>query len=82
MLNTIGHQNVSAISGVWLPQGDMTANYVSYANALGSGMSSEEAALSTFTGKMAARNGFSQVMQVQTDQHGIIRVIFQRPGGQ
>jgi len=53
--------NVLGIRGVWLGGGSMTSNFDSFRAAIASGFSPEEAALQTFTGEMAMRNGFPNV---------------------
>jgi hypothetical protein len=62
-LNAFG-PNVRGVRGTWLGGGDIADNFDSFKGLLSSGLSPEQAALGTFTGKMASRAGFSNVRVV------------------
>ena len=52
--------NVKGIRGKWLSgSGELQDNLDSFNAGIQSGLTPQEAALNTFTGKMAARNGFT-----------------------
>ena len=60
-MNAVG-SNVRGIRGKWLSgSGELQDNLDSFNAGIQSGLTPEEAALHTFTGKMAARNGFTNV---------------------
>jgi hypothetical protein len=68
---------VDGIRGTWIGGGSLSDNYDSYRTAVARGLSPEEAALSTFTGKMAFRNGFTRV-EVVSDAAEKLVVEFRR----
>ncbi|WP_412030565.1 polymorphic toxin-type HINT domain-containing protein [Deinococcus yunweiensis] len=70
---------VQQIEGYWMPGGDMADNFVSFNNALATGLSPEQAAMQTWTGKMAASKGFTQVIRVEVGERGVIQVLFGKP---
>jgi filamentous hemagglutinin len=70
--------NLVGIRGTWLGTGEMTSNYDAFQAALAAGASPEQAALQTFTGTMAARNGFTAV-NVVTNSVGKVVVEFTKP---
>jgi hypothetical protein len=59
MVNFFGRENVHGVLGKWLP--GLPDNLNSFNQLLRQGMTVEQAALGTFTGKMAARYGFTHV---------------------
>lgn len=67
--------NVKAILGNWGNSAGMADNYSSFQAAVQAGQSPEEAAFNSFTGKMAARWGFTNA-QVITDAPGKVQVLF------
>lgn len=58
-VNNFGTDNINAVAGKWVRA--MPSNLNTFNDLVRSGMSPEEAAASTFTGKMAARFGFTDV---------------------
>jgi hypothetical protein len=65
--------NVKGIRGDWAAGGDMSANFDSFTKAVQEGVAPETAALeNTFTGKMAARAGFTSVRIVSQDANSMI----------
>jgi hypothetical protein len=65
--------NVKGIRGIWFGTGEMTDNFVSFKDALKSGLPPEEAAFHTFTGHMAAKWGFTRATVVlNTDKKAVV----------
>jgi hypothetical protein len=58
-MNYFGVGNVKAIEGKWVAA--MPSNLITFNRLTSEGMSAAEAAAQTFTGKMAARYGFTKV---------------------
>ncbi|MEU6426024.1 hypothetical protein ABZ860_08975 [Microbispora sp. NPDC046973] len=58
-VNHFGVENISAIEGKWVPA--MPSNLNTFNQMVRGGMPLEEAAANAFTGKMAARHGFTNV---------------------
>ena len=56
--------NVAGIRGSWSDTRGLDTNYRQFQASTDAGLSTDAAALSTFTGQTAARNGFSQVQSV------------------
>jgi hypothetical protein len=71
--------NVKGIRGNWHGGGDIADNFNSYAKNIQAGMTEEQAALNTFTGKMAQRAGFSQVEVTPQTTSDAVEVVFTRP---
>lgn len=69
--------NVYTIRGTWLGGGELADNYLSFRAAIAAGLTPEQAALGTFTGKMASRAGFNNV-QIIENQAGRVVVNFTR----
>nr|WP_246382593.1 polymorphic toxin-type HINT domain-containing protein [Micromonospora jinlongensis] len=59
MMSFFGPSNVTAIEAKWIPA--MPSNLNTFNKLTGQGWSSESAAVETYTGKMATRNGFTKV---------------------
>lgn len=64
--------NVKGVRGMWKGGGDLADNFDAFKAALAGTATPEEAALKTFTGKMAAHAGFSKVKVVE---NGADRVV-------
>lgn len=64
--------NVKGVRGVWVGSGTLKDNFLTYKALIQAGKTPEEAAMGTFTGKMAVRAGFTKV-KVTTDE--ALRVI-------
>ena len=69
---------VQQIEGYWMPGGDMADNFISFNNALAKGLSPEQAAMQTWTGKMAASKGFT-VPVIKVGDRGQIIATFSKP---
>ena len=65
---------VIAVAGIWHSTSD---NYKEYWRLQGAGLSQEQAALGTFTGRQADHHGFSRVVSVE-DGGVPVRVRFER----
>jgi hypothetical protein len=65
--------NVKGIRGIWFGTGEMTDNFISFKDALKSGLPPEEAAFHTFTGHMAEKWGFTRATVVlNTDKKAVV----------
>ena len=64
--------NVKGIRGTWIGGGDIASNFDSFKAALNAGLSPEQAALATFTGKMSARAGFTKVTVIRNDARRVV----------
>ncbi|WP_437576463.1 hypothetical protein [Sorangium sp. So ce887] len=64
--------NVKGIRGTWLGGGDLASNFDSFGAALKSGLTPEQAAFKTFTGKMAYRAGFTRVKIVTNNARKVV----------
>lgn len=77
--NKLGSQ-VKHIEGYWMPGGDMSDNFDSFNSALARRLTPEQAAMQTWTGKMAAEKGFTVVTSVGVvGNEGVIHVVFSKP---
>ena len=75
-LNQDGIQ-VNSIRGAWL-QGTDSVNYSQYTQGIANGLAPEQAALNTWTGKLAQQYGYTQVQSVEQSS-GNIYALFARP---
>ena len=64
--------NVKGVGGNWLGTGSMTSNFDSFQAATRAGATPEQAALGTFTGKMSARSGFTNVRVVENTPKKVV----------
>jgi hypothetical protein len=82
-VNNFGVDNINAIEGKWIRA--MPSNLNTFNDLVRSGMSPEEAAASTFTGKMAARFGFTEVtitnMAGEPGAYTNVEALFSLPEG-
>lgn len=82
-VNNFGTDNINAVAGKWVRA--MPSNLNTFNDLVGSGMSPEEAAASTFTGKMAARFGFTDAsitsLSGEPGAYTDVQALFTRPGG-
>ncbi|MDT0347764.1 hypothetical protein [Streptomyces litchfieldiae] len=65
VMNHFGPENITAVQAKWVPA--MPSNLETFNSMVGVGMTPEMAAASTFTGRMAARYGFTEVGQISTE---------------
>jgi hypothetical protein len=73
-----GRDNIVGIRGTWLGSGELRDNFDSFQKALTAGASPEAAALQTFTGKMAMRNGLIKVAVITNTPSKVV-VEFTKP---
>jgi Pretoxin HINT domain len=82
-VNNFGADNINGIAGKWVRA--MPSNLNTFNDLVRSGMSPEEAAASTFTGKMAARFGFTDVsitsLSGEPGAYTDVQALFTRPAG-
>ncbi|WP_322755724.1 hypothetical protein [Frankia sp. Cas3] len=80
VMNHFGADNIVAIEGKWVSA--MPSNLNTFNEMVGSGMNLEDAAASTFTGRMAARYGFTGVRVVKATgdlgRYTNVQVLFTR----
>jgi hypothetical protein len=67
--------NVRGVRGTWLGVGDMHSNFDAFYQNLREGMSAEEAAVNTFTGRNAVRHGFTEVEVISYNETRV-QVVF------
>lgn len=83
-MEAIGHQ-ADGIRGKWLSGGELKDNLDSFNAGIQNLLSPEEAAKHTFTGKMAARYGFTEVeiekLEGKSGEYTRAQVLFKRPKG-
>ena len=72
-----GTENIEQIRGEWLDIRGISDNYDEYQLNIESGLTPEEAALATFTGRQAVRHGFTRVRSI-VETEGEVSVIFVR----
>ncbi|WP_280233428.1 methyltransferase domain-containing protein, partial [Nocardia cyriacigeorgica] len=76
-------QDVSSIHGAWKNDSGQDSNLVSFNAGVAAGLSPQDAALATWTGKMATRHGFSvaEVLHLEgpPGNHTTVAVSFTKP---
>jgi hypothetical protein len=79
MNGRLGHPalRIRGVRGNWIGGGTLSSNYDALQAALQSGSTAQGAAMSTFTGKMAAKCGFS-VPRIVVNEAGKVVVEFTR----
>ncbi|MFI6448530.1 polymorphic toxin-type HINT domain-containing protein [Kitasatospora sp. NPDC050543] len=83
-MEAVGH-NADGVRGKWLSGGELKDNLDSFNAGIQNLLSPEDAARNTFTGKMAARYGFTEVeFEIRIGSPGEyakVQVLFKRPKG-
>jgi hypothetical protein len=71
-LAAFGPSQVKGIRGTWIGGGDIADNFNAFKAAKRGGSTPEEAAFKTFTGHMAAKNGFTTSKVVRDDDAKVV----------
>ncbi|WP_224364742.1 RHS repeat-associated core domain-containing protein [Hyalangium versicolor] len=72
-MSAFGRTNIKGVRGTWIGGGDIADNYNSFHAGLKDGLPEEEAAKTrTFTGHMAAKNGFTRARIVTNTENKVI----------
>lgn len=69
-------QNIKAVRGRWLNRDGLADNFDSYRKALAGGLTKDEAAFATFTGKMARRHGFINAKVLGDTPEEVVAVFY------
>jgi hypothetical protein len=67
--------NVQGVRGFWRGGGELSSNFDSYQAGIRAGLTPEQAAAQTFTGKMALRAGFTHV-NIEQVTKDTVQVVF------
>jgi hypothetical protein len=69
MMNNVGQKTeIKTIVGQWSDSAGLTDNYTEYLRNVKAGMKPEVAAANTWTGRQAAKYGYTEVTPVKTSQ--------------
>lgn len=79
MMTRLQQENVevTGIRGAWL-KGTDSVNYAQYQSGLAAGLEPSQAALNTWTGKLAQSYGYSQIESITGGSN--VYVVFRKPG--